>query len=194
MPPLKKRAPMQVLIACEFSGKVRDAFRKRGHDAYSCDILPANPPSLYHYQGDIFDVLKMNNKWDLIIAHPPCTALCVSGNRHYANTDARAEAVKFVEKIWNTNCEKLVIENPVGVLNSFSKILPKPYYIQPWQFGHGETKKTGLWSRGLPQLQPTNIVEGREARIHKMPPSKDRGLLRSITYDGIAKAMAEQWG
>jgi site-specific DNA-cytosine methylase len=185
---------MRVLVACEFSGKVRDAFRARGHDAYSCDILPASPSSDRHYAMDLFALLELESQWDLIIAHPPCTALCVSGNRHYAGTEARAQAVKFVEAIWNLNCEKMAVENPVGVLNSFSKILPKPYYIQPWQFGHGETKKTGIWSRGLPQLIPTNVVEGREARIHKMPPSQDRGLLRSITYDGIAKAMSEQWG
>jgi hypothetical protein len=128
-----------------------------------------------------------------VIAHPPCTALCVSGNRHYANTKARKEAADFVQKMWDQKVKYLCIENPVGVINTFNKSMPKPQYVQPWQFGHGETKKTGLWLRGLPQLKPTDIVNGREQRIWKMPPSKDRSKIRSKTYTGVAKAMAEQW-
>ena len=182
---------MKVLVACEYSGRVRDAFRAKGHDAWSCDLLPCDGDSKFHIQGTLFDAM---DDWDLIIAHPPCTAICVSGNRYYAGTAARADAVGFVERIWELPCEKMAIENPVGVINSLSDILPKPYYIQPWQFGHGETKKTGLWTRGLPKLLPTNIVDGRKDRIHKMPPSPERAKLRSLTYQGIADAMAEQWG
>jgi len=182
---------MKVLIACEYSGTVRDAFIARGHDAMSCDLLPTDKEGP-HYQGDLFDVL--NDGWDLVIAHPPCTALCVSGNRHYAETQARLDGVEFVEKIWDGYGGKLAIENPVGVLSSMSKLGKATQYIQPWQFGHGETKKTGLWLRDLPLLTPTDIVEGRADRIHKMPPSVDRWKLRSTTYAGIAKAMAEQWG
>ena len=184
---------MNVLVACEYSGRVRDAFIKLGHYAMSCDLLPCDSPHPGdHYQGDLFDI-AYDPKWDLIIAHPPCTCICVSGNRHYAGTQDRIDAVKFVEKIWNLPCKKLAIENPVGVINTVSDIMPKPYYIQPWQFGHGETKKTGLWTRGLPQLKPTNIVEGRADRIHKLPPSKDRWKIRSTTYQGIADAFAAQW-
>ena len=180
---------MKILIACEYSGTVRDAFIKKGHDAISCDLLPTDSPGP-HYKGDMFD-LNLET-FDLIIAHPPCTAVCVSGNRHYANTQDRIDGVKFIERIWNLPVEKLCIENPVGVINSLSN-MPKPQYIQPWMFGHGETKKTGLWKRNLPDLVPTDIVEGREDRIHKMPPSADRWKLRSTTYQGIANAMADQW-
>lgn len=181
---------MRILIACEYSGTVRDAFIARGHDAMSCDLLPTDVPGP-HFAGDMFSLdLK---SYDLIIAHPPCTAVCVSGNRHYAGTEARAEGVRFIERVWAIPVARLAIENPVGVINSMSSTLPRPYYIQPWQFGHGETKKTGLWTRGLPQLQPTNVVEGREARIHRLPPTADRWKIRSQTYRGIAEAMAEQW-
>jgi len=182
---------MKVLVACEYSGKVRDAFIAKGHDAISCDLMPTDAPGP-HYQGDMFD-LDLTS-FDLIIAHPPCTAICVSGNRHYAGTPARLEGAEFVAKIWRIPVKMLAIENPVGVINTFIQNMPKPQYIQPWQFGHGETKKTGLWSRGLPELEPTNIVEGRDDRIHKMPPSKDRWKLRSTAYQGIADAMADQWG
>ena len=181
---------MRVLIACEYSGIVRDAFIKRGHDAMSCDLLPTDSKGP-HYQGNLFDIA--DDTYDLIIAHPPCTAVCVSGNRHYAGTIEREHGVMFIERIWSLPVSKLCIENPVGVINSMSG-LPKPQYIQPWMFGHGETKKTGLWKRGLPDLVPTNIVEGRADRIHKLPPSKDRWKIRSTTYQGIADAMAEQWG
>ena len=181
---------MNVLVACEFSGRVRNEFSKRGHLAVSCDILPTESKGM-HYQGNIIDILHY--KWDLMIAHPPCTYLCVSGNRWYSNTQDRLNAIKFVEKLWKANIPKICIENPVGVLSTQS-ILGKPQYIHPWQFGHGETKKTGLWLKNLPELLPTHIVSGREQRIWNMSPSKERSKLRSLTYTGIAKAMAEQWG
>jgi len=181
---------MRVLVACEYSGVVRDAFTVKGHDAMSCDLLPSEKEGK-HYQGDMFD-LELTS-FDLIIAHPPCTAICLSGNRYYSGTKARKDGAEFVKRIWQIPIDKLAIENPVGVLNTLISELPKPQYIQPWQYGHGETKKTGLWLRGLPQLQPTNEVEGREQRIWKMPPSKNRAKERSRTYSGIAKAMADQW-
>lgn len=182
---------MKILIACEYSGIVRDAFIERGHNAISCDLLPTEKIGP-HYQGDLFDIL--DDSYDLIIAHPPCTAICVSGNRHYAGTQARIDGIKFIEHIWDTYKGPLAVENPVGVLSTMSKLGKPTQYIQPWQFGHGETKKTGLWLRGLPKLIPTDIIEGRENRIWKMPPSMDRGKLRSCTYQGIADAMAAQWG
>ena len=182
---------MKVLVACEYSGRVRDAFLARGHEAISCDLLPTDSPGP-HYQGDCFEL-----DWgcyDLVIAHPPCTALAVSGNRHYASTPARQHAAEFVRRMWLQPVKRLAIENPVGVLNRLVPELPRPHYVQPWQFGHGETKKTGFWLRGLPPLVPTNIVEGREQRIWKLPPSADRWKIRSTTFQGIADAMAEQWG
>lgn len=182
---------MRVLIACEFSGVVRDAFIAAGHEAMSCDLLPTERPGP-HYQGDLFDIAEA--RWDLIIAHPPCTALCVSGNRHYAGTTERVKSSRFVRRVWRLPVERLCVENPVGVLNSLLPELPRPQYVQPWQFGHGETKKTGLWTRGLPRLQPTDVVDGREQKVWKMPPSADRWKLRSTTYQGIADAMASQWG
>ncbi len=189
---------MRVLVACEFSGVVREAFRKRGHNAWSCDILPALDNSPYHLKGDIFVVLNegchgIPEEWDLMIAHPPCTKLTVAGNRwHHKDTQGIADAVSFVKALYDAPIERVAVENPVGRLSTLWR---KPdQYVQPWMFGHGETKKTGLWLKGLPKLTPTNIVEGREQRIWKMGPSADRGLLRSITYQGIADAMAEQWG
>lgn len=182
---------MRVAILCEYSGRVRDAFIGCGHKAVSCDLLPTEVPGP-HLQGDIFDY-----EWsgfDLIIAHPPCTALAVSGNRYYAGSAARVAAAEFVKRIWDIPVDKMCIENPVGVINSLLPNMPKPQYIQPWMFGHGETKKTGLWLRGLPDLIPSDIVEGREQRIWKMPPSENRAHLRSLTYQGIADAMATQWG
>lgn len=183
---------MNVLVACEFSGTVRDEFIKFGHAAVSCDLLPTASPGP-HYQGDVREIIN-HSVWDLIIAHPPCTCICCSGNAWYAETKKRAEAIRFVEELWNAPCQKICIENPVGVLSTKSKLGKPTQYIQPWQFGHGETKKTGLWLKNLPKLQPTNIVSGRENRVWKMSPSPNRGMLRSITYSGIAKAMAEQWG
>lgn len=182
---------MRVLVACEFSGVVRDAFRARGHFAWSCDLLPSDDMR-YHYHQDVRAVLGWYS-WDLMIAHPPCTHLSVSGARWWPQKQAeQAEAIEFVRLLADAPIERIAIENPIGKLSSAWR---KPdQIIQPWQFGHGETKATCLWLKNLPPLVPTNIVSGREARIHRMPPSPDRGRLRSITYQGIADAMAEQWG
>jgi site-specific DNA-cytosine methylase len=183
---------MKVLIACEYSGRVRDAFLKRGHDAMSCDLLPTDSPGP-HYQGDVFDVVDY--PWDLIIAHPPCTDLSVSGARHFEakRLDGRQQAsAAFFMRLAKLDVAKMAIENPVCIMSSLYR---KPnQIIQPWQFGHGETKSTCLWLKGLPSLKPTNIVEGRSDRIHKLPPSADRWKIRSTTYQGIADAMADQWG
>jgi len=186
---------MRVLVACEFSGVVRGAFAKQGHEAYSCDILPARyNANGKHLQCDVRTVLDhLNSTWDLMIAHPPCTHLAVSGARWFKDKQKeQAEALAFVQELMDAPIPKICIENPVSIIST--RIRKPDQYIQPWQFGHGETKKTGLWLKGLPLLEPTNIVEGRENRIHRMSPSKDRGKLRSITYTGLAKAMAEQWG
>lgn len=165
-----------------------------GHEAMSCDLLPTNEPGP-HYQGDLFDVIDY--PWDMLIAHPPCTHLAVSGSRHFADKkmDGRQQAaVSFFMQIVRRSAHipRVAIENPVCIMSSMWR---KPdQTIQPWMFGHGETKATCLWLKGLPKLRPTDIVEGREARIHKMPPSADRWKLRSETYPGIAQAMADQWG
>ncbi len=182
---------MKVLIACEFSGIVRDAFAEHGHNAWSCDLLATESPG-QHIQGDVLDIL--DDGWDLMVAHPPCTHLCVSGARWWKEKqkDGRQQkAIDFFEQLWKAPINKIALENPVGIISSIFR--GPDQYIQPWQFGHGEVKKTGLWLVNLPLLKPTDIVEGREARIHKMPPSKDRGKLRSITLPGLAKAMAKQW-
>lgn len=183
---------MRVLIACEYSGRVRDAFIKKGHEAISCDILPTDSPGP-HYEGDIFDII--NDGWDLMIAHPPCTDLAVSGARHFAakKADGRQQkSIYFFMALANSNIPKYAIENPICIMSS---IWRKPdQIIQPWMFGHGETKATCLWLKGLDKLSPTNVVDGREQRIHKLPPSKDRWKIRSTTFQGIADAMAEQWG
>jgi site-specific DNA-cytosine methylase len=173
---------------------VRDAFLARGHDAWSCDLLPCEADPARHVQGDLFKVFHERGPWDLVIAHPPCTALAVSGNRWHAGTQGRLDAAALVKAIWALPVERLCIENPVGVLNRLLPELPRPHYVQPWQFGHGETKRTGLWLRGLPPLVPTCIVDGREQRVWKMGPSPDRWKERSRTYEGIARAMAAQWG
>jgi len=186
---------LSVLVACEYSGIVRDAFIDAGHDAMSCDLLPSESDKGLHFQGDIFECLESNLYWDLIIAHPPCTALCVAGNRHYSGTQEREDALEWTEKLWKEcfkACGSMAFENPVGVISS--RFRPPDQYIQPWQFGHGETKKTGLWLDNLPLLEPTNIVEGREQRIWKMAPHPDRPKERSRFYTGIASAMADQWG
>jgi site-specific DNA-cytosine methylase len=185
---------MKVLVACEISGRVRDAFRAKGHDAYSCDLEISQHP--FHIIADhdlhIFDIIDEGN-WDLIIAHPPCTHLAVSGARWFKDKQQEQyEAIQFFMAFTKTKVQKYCIENPICIMST--KWRKPDQIIQPWQFGHGETKATCLWLRNLKQLQPTNIVEGREARIYKMSPSKDRGKLRSITYQGIADAMAEQWG
>jgi site-specific DNA-cytosine methylase len=181
---------MKVLIACEYSGVVRDAFIKQGHDAISCDLLPTEQPGP-HYEGDVLDIL--NDDWDLMIAHPPCTHLAVSGARWFKDKqEEQKEALDFVRVLLDAPIKHIALENPVSIISS--KIRKPDQIIQPWQFGHGETKKTCLWLKNLPPLKPTKIVEGREQRIWKMPPSKDRWKLRSITYQGIADAMANQWG
>lgn len=183
---------MRVLVACEYSGTVRDAFIKAGHDAMSCDLLPTEAPGP-HYQGDVFDVI--NAQWDLMIAHPPCTHLSVSGAKHFAEKrmDGRQQqSISFFMRLIKSDIPMIAIENPICIMSSLYR---KPdQIIQPWQFGHGETKATSLWLKNLPALIPTNIVDGRDARIHKMPPSPDRWKERSKTYQGIADAMASQWG
>jgi len=183
---------MKVLVACEYSGIVRDAFLALGYEAMSCDLLPTEKPGP-HYQGDVFDVIDY--PWDLMIAHPPCTHQAVSGARHFAEKrlDGRQQAgVSFFMKLAKCDIPKKVLENPVSIISSLWR---KPdQIIQPWQYGHGETKAICLWLEGVEKLQPTNIVEGREPRIHHMPPSVDRGKLRSEFYTGIAEAMASQWG
>jgi hypothetical protein len=182
---------VKVLVACEYSGIVRDAFLALGHDAMSCDLLPTEKDGP-HYQGDVLDIL--HNGWDLMIAHPPCTHLAVSGARHFAAKQAsgvQEESLRFVRLLLDAPINRIALENPISIISS--KIRKPDQIIQPWQFGHGETKATCLWLKNLPKLIPTNIVNGREQRVHKMPPSKNRWKLRSTTYQGIAKAMAEQW-
>ena len=194
---------MKVLVACEYSAIVRDAFRKRGHDAWSCDLLETEGDPKWHLQGDVSWFLKhhpdvsmfQEKPWDLIIAHPPCTDLAVSGARHFPAkiADGRQQrALDFVQILMDAPCEKICIENPISVIST--KIRKPDQIIQPWQFGHGETKSTCLWLKGLPKLIPTNIVNGRSDRIHKMSPGPNRWKERSRTYQGIADAMAEQWG
>lgn len=181
----------RVLVACEFSGVVRDAFLSAGHDAWSCDLLPTESSPERHVTGNVLDML--DDGWDLMIAHPPCTHLAVSGARWWADKAVeQAEALDFVWALLQAPIDRIAIENPVGRIST--AIRPADQYIQPWQFGHGETKKTGLWLKNLPPLLPTNIVDGREARIHRMSPGPDRGKERSRFYPGIATAMAEQWG
>lgn len=182
---------MKVLIACEFSGVVRDAFALRGHDAWSCDII-ASERGGQHIQKPLQKIMGIDG-FDLIIAHPPCTHLAVSGARWFKDKQAeQKDALEFVGFIFSLPVERLALENPVSIISS---VFRKPdQIVQPWQFGHGETKATCLWLKGLPKLQPTSIVDGREARVHKMPPSPDRGKERSRTYQGIADAMADQWG
>jgi site-specific DNA-cytosine methylase len=181
---------MKILIACEYSGTVREAFSKLGHDAWSCDILETEIPG-NHLQCDVRDIL--NNGWDMMIAHPPCTHLAVSGARWFKDKKVeQAEALEFVRLLLNAPIEKIALENPISIISSHIR---KPdQIIQPWQYGHGETKATCLWLQNLPKLQPTNIVEGREQRIWKMPPGENRWKERSRTFEGIAQAMANQWG
>ena len=181
---------MRVLIACEFSGTVRDAFTRRGHDAWSCDLLPSETPG-QHYQGDVRDVLV--GTWDVMIAHPPCTHLAVSGARWFKDKlGQQQEALDFVRLLLDAPIPRIALENPISIISS--KIRKPDQIIQPWQFGHGETKATCLWLKGLPPLQPTDIVEGRTARVHRMSPGPDRWKERSRTFQGIADAMASQWG
>lgn len=181
---------MKILIACEYSGTVREAFSKLGHDAWSCDILETEIPG-NHLQCDVREIL--GNGWDMMIAHPPCTHLAVSGARWFKDKKVeQAEALEFVRLLLNAPIERIALENPISIISSHIR---KPdQIIQPWQYGHGETKATCLWLQNLPKLQPTNIVEGREQRIWKMPPGENRWKERSRTFDGIAQAMATQWG
>jgi site-specific DNA-cytosine methylase len=197
---------MKVLVICEESQAVTKAFREIGHEAYSNDIQDCSGDlPQYHLKMDCFEAIKLKN-WDLIIAHPPCTYLTISANKWFkdqperksgalvgeARREAREEAIEFFMKIMNVDCKYIAIENPIGIMSSRYR---KPnQVIQPWMFGYGETKATCLWLKGLPKLIPTNIVEGREQRLHRLAPSEDRAKLRSKTYEGIAKAMAEQWG
>lgn len=181
---------MKVLVACEFSGTVRDAFRARGHDAISCDLLPSEKPGP-HIQDDVLK--HLDKGWDLMIAHPPCTHLAVSGARWFAMKQReQLEALAFVRALFNAPISRKAIENPVSIISS--RIRKPDQIIQPWQFGHGETKATCLWLENLPKLRSTEEVEGRAERIHRLPPTADRWKLRSLTYSGIAAAMAEQWG
>lgn len=193
---LNWRLKLNVLIGCEESGKVRDAFAARGHNAWSCDLEETRSPG-NHYKLDIMEALYLQ-KWDLIILHPDCTAMAVSGNRWYGKGmpmhQKRIDSVEWTLKLWNEAkkvCDRVVLENPVSVI--FSHI-SNVQYIQPYQFGHGETKKTGLALHGVPELKPTNVVEGREQRIWKMAPGKNRKRDRSETFSGIADAFADQWG
>jgi len=188
-----------VLVACEFSGIVRDAFATRGHDAWSCDLLPSERPG-NHYEGDIRDVL--NKGWDLMIAHPPCTHLAVSGARYFKfKANEQSEALGFVRLLLDARIQRIALENPISIISS--KIRKPDQIIQPWMFGHPESKATCLWLRGLPNLVPTNILplppSGRwdnqtPSGQNKLGPSPTRWLERSRTYSGIAEAMAKQWG
>lgn len=183
---------MRILVACEYSGKVRDAFAARGHHAVSCDLLPTERPGP-HYHGSVLDIL--DNSWDMLIGFPPCTHLASSGARWFGQKRAdgrQQQGIDFFMALANANIPKIAIENPVGIMSSVFRKLDQ--IIQPWQFGHGETKATCLWLKNLPKLVPTDIVSGREQRIWRMGPSADRAKVRSETYDGIARAMAEQWG
>ena len=182
---------MRVLVGCEYSGRVRQAFRNIGHDAWSCDLLESEDGSPFHIQGDVIPLLSED--WDLAIFHPPCTHLAVSGSRWFKDkVKEQTEARVFVQMLMDAPVPKIAIENPVSVISS--RIRKPDQIIQPWQFGHGETKATCLWLKGLPKLTPTNVVEGREARVHRMSPGPDRWKERSRTYSGVADAMAAQWG
>lgn len=201
-----------MLVACEFSGVVRDAFRRAGHDAWSCDLLPCEGAAAYHIEGSVLSVLDglpwpyqrvgrvfrndywPSATWDLMIAHPPCTDLAVSGARWFSikGPERMDKALAFVQMLMDAPIPRICIENPISVISS--RIRKPDQIIQPWMFGHGETKATCLWLKKLPPLVPTDVVEGRENRIHRMPPSAERWKNRSRTYAGIAEAMAQQWG
>lgn len=181
---------MKIIVACEFSGIVRDAFAARGHEAWSCDLLPTERLG-NHIRDDVRGVLDLG--WDMMIAFPPCTHLASSGARWFAKKRFEQEhAVEFVRLLLRVSIPRIAVENPIGVLST--RIRKPDQIIQPWQFGHGETKATCLWLNGLPKLVPTNIVSGREPRVHRESPSPDRWKNRSRTYQGIADAMADQWG
>ena len=182
---------MNILIACEESGTVRDAFIARGHNAWSCDLLPSRVPGP-HIIGDA-EVACRTRPWDVMIAFPPCTHLASSGARWFREKAVRQKnALDFVRSLLAAPIDMIALENPIGIIST--QIRKPDQIIQPWQFGHGETKATCLWLKNLPNLMPTNIVDGREARIHRMPPGPNRARDRSVTYQGIAEAMAAQWG
>ncbi len=199
------RGLMRVLVACEYSGTVRDAFIAKGHDAMSCDLLPTDV-SGPHYQGDVFDII--NDGWDLMVAHPPCTYLCSSGlhwnKRVPGRSELTEEALEFVRRLMDAPIKRIAIENPIGCIGT--RIRKADQTIQPWQFGHDASKATCLWLNGLMPLRPTEIIEPRivagkkrwgnqtDSGQNRLPPSEDRWKIRSETYTGIAHAMAEQWG
>jgi site-specific DNA-cytosine methylase len=179
----------KVLVACEYSGRVRDAFAALGWNAWSCDLLSSETPG-NHHQGAVEDILSLH--WDVLIAHPPCTHLAVSGARWFKDKQVeQAEALSFVQLLLDAPVEHIALENPVSIIST--RIRRPTQVIQPWQFGHGETKATCLWLKNLPPLTPTDIVEGRENKVHRMPPGPNRWKERSRTYSGIASAMATQW-
>lgn len=192
---------MRVLVACEYSGRVREAFRKLGHDAWSCDLLPSEDNSPYHIQKNVIEIIYDEDhslfecSWDMMIAHPPCTHLAVSGARYFPakRADGRQyAALHFVQMLLDAPIPRIALENPISIISSHIR---KPdQIIQPWQFGHGETKATCLWLKGLPKLSPTLLMAERVARVHRMPPGPNRWKERSRTYQGIADAMAAQWG
>ena len=187
----KEQEKKCVLLACEHSGTVSIEFQKRGCFVVSCDLLPTEEPSVPHFQGDVLELINLG--WDLMVAHPPCTHLAVSGARWFKDKkEEQKEALEFVRILLDAEIPQIALENPVSIISS--QIRKPSQTIQPWQFGHGETKRTCLWLKGLPNLEPTDIVEGREQRIWKLPPSADRWKLRSKTFTGIAQAMANQWG
>jgi hypothetical protein len=205
------RLPKRILIACEYSGIVRDAFAEKGHDVTSCDLLPTERPGK-HYQGDVMDILL--DGWDMMIAHPECTYICSSGLHWNKRIPGRAEkteeALEFITALWQSGIPKICLENPVGCINTRLKFMPRPQYIQPYNFGEDASKKTGLWLKGLRPLKPTKLIKGRKIKKNgkiyqrwsnqtdsgqnKLGPSKTRGKDRSLTYQGIADAMAKQWG
>jgi hypothetical protein len=182
---------MNILIACEFSGRVRDAFRRLGHDAISCDLEDSETPGP-HIRADAVAV-AYRMPWDLMICHPPCRYLAVSGARWWKRRIVQQQsALGFVRELIRAPIARICLENPISIIST--EVRKPDQIIQPWQFGHGETKATCLWLKGLEKLKPTNVVEGREARVHKMPPGPNRSKDRSRTYQGVADAMAEQWG
>ena len=183
---------MKVLVACEFSGRVRDAFTALGHDAISCDLLDTESPGK-HFKGDVLEIL--NQHWDLVIAFPPCTDLCVSGARWFEKKrqdGSQQRSIEFFMQFVHCNAKRVAIENPIGIMST--KYRKPDQIIHPFEHGHGETKATCLWLRNLPLIVPTNIVEGREQKVWKMGPGPERAKMRSLTYQGVANAMAAQWG
>jgi hypothetical protein len=188
---------VRVLVACEFSGIVRQAFLRRGHDAWSCDLCPGRPPTYgRHIEGDVRPLLR--DPWDLVVAHPPCTRLCLSGVRWLHErrlNDDMVAACQFFTECLRANAPRVCVENPRMHGYAQHLVVCRPtQVIHPWMFGHGETKTTCLWLRGLPRLRPTKIVSGRRPGVHTLPPSVNRSALRSVTYLGVAEAMASQWG